>query len=65
MALRREPKAEAQPTVPAQAIVIETLRVIMGPTFERGMRLPLDHWAVKAYPSHFRGVVPLPTEEVS
>jgi hypothetical protein len=61
---RLRPRRE-NPTEPAltEAICVEAHRPWpIGDFIERGARLPLDHPAVRANPSYFRGLVPLPEE---
>lgn len=55
---RREPPAEPQIEM---AICMEEFRpAAVASLIRRGQQLPVDHWAVKAHPAFFRGLVPLP-----
>jgi hypothetical protein len=60
--LRSRVKA-AEPRI-EMAICMEEFRpAAVAPLIRRGQQLPVDHWAVKAHPAFFRGLVPLPQRE--
>ena len=52
-----------EPTPPTEAICVEAHRPWpIADYIERGARLPVEHPAVQANPSYFRGLVPIPRE---
>jgi hypothetical protein len=64
MLRRKQPKTE--PTPPEAALCMHTFRPsAVAAEIQRGERLPVDHWAVKAHPTYFVGIVPLVHEEVN
>jgi hypothetical protein len=49
-----------------EAICVETFRPLpIGGVYQRGWILPVNHPAVRSYPAYFRGLCPLPDQEVN
>ncbi|HKI24524.1 MAG TPA: hypothetical protein VKA24_14015 [Gaiellaceae bacterium] len=62
---RLRPRSEkaAEPTLPTEAICMEAHRPwAISDYIEKGTRLSVSHPAVRANPSYFAGIVPLPRD---